>query len=465
MNFVKKKMKEFSSQVFLIDENKKKILYKSLFEEIFLKFENIEKGSVVLTLAENNSTFIKSYFYFLEKNITQIIVNFNINKKFLENIISLYKPNYIFVNKNYQFFDSEYKLNNEINNFELFEQKKYKKIKVDQNLAILLTTSGSTGSTKFVKLSYQNILDNTKNIIKYLNIKKNHRTITTMPPSYSYALSIINTHFYAGASIVINNFSLAERSFWNIIKDLEINSFGGVPYHYEILKKIKFDKMTLPSLKYMTQAGGALNEVLIKYFLNTCFDKNINFIIMYGQTEAAPRISYLPFNIAPKKIGSIGKAIPGGKIVLKKNKNSDNIGEIVYYGKNVFIGYSKNYKDLAKPKKKIKALFTGDLGRKDKDGFFYITGRKNRTIKITGHRINLDELRDVAKKRGFDCYFLEKNQKILTFTTNENFNNDMQKILSSEIKLNKNLFHLIKIKEFPLNERGKVDYLKLSRIK
>ena len=466
MNFVKKKIKEFSSQVCLIDENKTKILYKSIFQDISKKFGNLEKNSVILTLAENNSVFIKSYFYFLEKEILQIIVNFNINKKFLYNIINLYKPNYIFVNKNYEFNHDKYEINSQIENFKLFKQKKYQKIKVDKNLAILLTTSGSTGSSKFVKLSYTNILNNTKNIIKYLNINKNHRTITTMPPSYSYALSILNTHFYSGASIVINNFSLLERNFWNIIKDLEVTSFGGVPYHYEILKKIKFDKITLPNLKYITQAGGALSEELTKYFLKTCINKNIDFIIMYGQTEASPRISYLPFKIAPNKIGSIGKAIPGGKIILKKNKKTDDIGEIVYYGKNVFIGYSKSYKDLTESKKnKIKALFTGDLGKKDKDGFFYIIGRKDRTIKIAGHRINLDELRDIAKNKGYDCHFVKKNQKILAFITEENANKEVLTTISSEIKLNKNLFDLKKVKKFPINERGKIDYLKLQDIK
>ena len=465
MNFVKKKIKEFSSQVCLVNKDKSKIFYKSLFQNISKRLETLEKKSVILTLAENNSTFIKSYFYFLGKGIVQIIVNFNINKKFLYNIINLYKPNYIFVNKNYEFIDDKYKLYNQIGDFELFRQKKYKKIKLDENLAILLTTSGSTGSSKFVKLSYTNILDNTKNIIKYLDIKKNHRTITTMPPSYSYALSILNTHFYSGASIVINNFSILERNFWNIIKELKVNSFGGVPYHYEILKKIKFDKIILPDLKYITQAGGPLNKEITKYFLKTCIDKKIDFITMYGQTEASPRISYLPFKIAFKKIGSIGKAIPGGKIVLKKNKKSDDIGEIVYYGKNVFIGYSKSYKDLTKSKKKIKALFTGDLGKKDKDGFFYITGRKNRIIKIAGHRINLDELRDIVKNKGYDCHFLEKNQKIVAFIKEENTNNELLTTISSEIKLSKNLFDLKKIKEFPLNERGKIDYLKLQVIK
>ena len=214
--------------------------------------------------------------------------------------------------------ERKYILLKKIKNYKILKQKEYKNIKTDKNLAILLSTSGSTGAKKFVKLSYKNILDNTKNIIKFLKIKSNHKTITTMQPYYSYGFSILNTHLYAGASIVITNFSFLQREIWNLIKFQKITSFGGVPYIFEILKKIKLDKVNLPSLKYITQAGGALDLNTTKYFLNYGKKKKIKFIIMYGQTEASPRMTYLPFNMLEKKIGSIGIPIPGGSIKLKK---------------------------------------------------------------------------------------------------------------------------------------------------
>ena len=209
----------------------------------------------------------------------------------------------------------------------IYTQKK--KIPTHEDLAVLLSTSGSTGSSKFVKLSKENILDNALNICKYLKINSNHTTITTMSPSYSYGMSIINTHFISGSKIILNNQSFFEKIFWDKVKKYKVNSFGGVPYHYEILKKLKFSNFNLPSLKYLTQAGGGMNKDLILYFLKCCKKNNIKFIQMYGQTEASPRISYLPFKIARKKIGSIGKAIPGGHIAIRKTKKQ--IRWVKYY--------------------------------------------------------------------------------------------------------------------------------------
>ena len=200
-----------------------------------------------------------------------------------------------------------------------------------------------------MRLSYNNIYNNTKNIVKYLKIEQSHRTITTMPPFYTYGLSIINTHLYMGASIFVTNMRVIEKVFWKLFNELKITSFGGVPYFYEIIKRLNFSKMNLPSLKYFTQAGGPLNRELIEYFLDYAETNKITFIVMYGQVEATSRMTYLPHEISRKKIGSIGIPIPGGKIRLENNKsNDDKKGEIIYEGQNVSMGYAKNFKDLKK---------------------------------------------------------------------------------------------------------------------
>ena len=265
-------------------------------------------------------------------------------------------------------YEKEGRVNNvikslyDLENHKILKIKKNINYKINKNLALMLSTSGSTGSVKFVRLSYKNIIDNTKNIVKYLNIKKNHRTITTMPPYYTYGLSIINTHLYAGASIFVTSSRVIEKSFWRYFNEKKITSFGGVPYFYEIIKKLNFNKMCFPNLKYFTQAGGPLNKDLTKYFLNYAQKTKTNFVIMYGQVEATSRMTYLPYKISKRKIGSIGIPIPGGKIFLQnaKSKNA-NKGEIVYYGKNVSMGYSENYKDLKRDDENKGILKTGDL--------------------------------------------------------------------------------------------------------
>ena len=130
----------------------------------------------------------------------------------------------------------------------------------------MLSTSGTTQNPKFVRLSDLNLTNNTNEIIKYLNINSNHTTITTMPMGYSYGLSIINTHLFSGAKIIINNETIFDKNLWNKIYKFKVNSFGGVPQFYEILKKIKFEKIKLPHLKYLTQAGGKLDKESLKIF-------------------------------------------------------------------------------------------------------------------------------------------------------------------------------------------------------
>ena len=270
INTINKKIKEFSKNIFLIEEDSKKTNYQDLLKSPSRNLEFIKKGSLVLIMADNSKSFFELYFYFLKNNIVQILVDPNTSVHKLNGLIEAYKPNYLFIDKN-KLFKPILCLNKyNIGEYKIFKISK-KKIKLDSDLALLLSTSGSTGSIKFVKLSYLNIFDNAKNISRYLKIKKNHITVTSMPPSYSYGLSIINSHFFSGAKILLNKHSFFEKKFWDNIAKFKVNSFGGVPYHYEMLKKLKFHNLKLPYLKYLTQAGGPLKMELIKYYIEISF--------------------------------------------------------------------------------------------------------------------------------------------------------------------------------------------------
>ena len=180
----------------------------------------------------------------------------------------------------------------------------------------MLSTSGTTESPKFVRLSKKNIEDNTIKIIKYLKIKKNQTTITTMPAGYSYGLSILNSHLKAKSKIVLNNNSIIEKSFWEKMKKFKVNSFGGVPEFYEFLRKLNFEKYVNKNMKYLTQAGGKLNEKDLEYFGKICKKNKIKFYVMYGQTEASPRISFLEWKYFFKNMNSIGKPLKGYKLKI-----------------------------------------------------------------------------------------------------------------------------------------------------
>ena len=248
-----------------------------------------------------------------------------------------------------------------------------------------------------------------------------------------------------------------------MIKEQKVTSFGGVPYFYEILRKLKFHKINLPNLKYFTQAGGPTNQEMTKYLLNYAEKNQIKFIVMYGQAEATARMTYLPSKVLRNKIGSVGIPIPGGKIILRNEKGKkDSKGEIIYMGKNVSLGYAKNFKDLTKGDENQGILKTGDLGKKDKDGYLYIVGRKSRNVKLFGHRVNLDDLEKILFNRGYNCVCCGFDNKVTIFHKDAAYGNEVVKYLSQIINIHSDCFKLKHIKKFPLNEIGKVSYKKLE---
>ena len=233
-NIIITKTKKFSSRILFLQENRK-VTYKSLYKNCEKKINFLNFGNLILIVADNSLDFFEIYFYALKNNIPQILVDQNTNEDDVIKIIKSYKPNYVFLRskilvKNFPAIKTNF------NNYFVYNFSK-KNIKINSHLALLISTSGSTGSSKFVKLSYENIYDNAKNIVKYLKISKDHTTITTMLPSYSYGLSIINSHFISGAKIIINNNNFFEKKFWKKLIENKVTSFGGVPFQYEILKK------------------------------------------------------------------------------------------------------------------------------------------------------------------------------------------------------------------------------------
>ena len=196
--------------------------------------------------------------------------------------------------------------------------------------------------------------------------------------------------------------SLIDKAFWVLLKTKEATTFGGVPYVYEMLKKLRFPRMDLPNLKILTQAGGKLSRELSEEFATICEQKGIRFLVMYGQAEAAPRMSYLPSEYAISKAGSIGIAIPGGEFWLVDDNgnvipDSDTVGELIYKGDNVTMGYAASCEDLCKGDENGGVLKTGDMAKQDADGFYYIVGRKKRFLKLFGNRVNLDEVEQLIK--------------------------------------------------------------------
>lgn len=276
------------------------------------------------------------------------------------------------------------------------------------DLALLLATSGSTGSPKLVRLTHANLVANAASIAEYLGITPDERAITTLPFNYSYGLSVINSHLHAGASVVLTNRSLMDAVFWRTLNAQGATSFAGVPYSYDMLLRLRLARIDMPSVRTLTQAGGRMDPVKLQQVGEACRSKGIRFVPMYGQTEATARIAWLPQQDLEQKPGSIGRAIPGGRLWIEREDGSavagsGETGELVYAGPNVSMGYAQCADDLALGDVFNGVLHTGDLARYDDDGAIFIEGRLKRFLKVFGIRVSLDALERMAATQGVEC--------------------------------------------------------------
>ncbi len=463
-----KQFKRYQDNIAFVTENNEQITYHKLSQNIqeVEKFK-IPKNALVFLFASYSYTFNLFYLYFLDNKIIPFILNENLDEEKIRDLEAIYKPNYIILSKEMNL--RNYTLSEKFHNYFIYKNSFQKKHTFSNDLALLMSTSGSTGDNKFVRLSKENILSNTNQICKYLQINKKDVAISSLPFSYSYGLSIINIHLNKGAKIIINKFSIIEKKFWERFQTYKVTSFSGVPYSFEILDKIKFLDKEYKYLKYLTIAGGGIDTNLLKKFLLYCKKKRKKLINMYGQTEATTRISYLPWHKLEKKIGSIGIPIPKGKLYLldsKKKKISKpfRTGELVFKGKNVMLGYASSLKDLKLSRDNNFELITGDIGYKDKENFFYITGRKKRIVKIFGHRLSLDQIQYMLKKNGYSNACIGKKDKIIIFLENKFFEDKIKMLVMKYTKINlKNFLVLKKIKIIPMTSSGKINYRKLNK--
>ncbi|WP_307861682.1 AMP-binding protein [Nocardioides xinjiangensis] len=257
------------------------------------------------------------------------------------------------------------------------------------DLALLLSTSGTTGSPKLVRLSRDNVASNAAAIADYLALRPTDRAATTLPLHYCYGLSVLHSHLVAGASVVLTGLSVVDDCFWDLAARTGVTSFAGVPHTFDLLATSGFDDRELPTLRQVTQAGGRLAPEDVRRWSRAGRERGWDLVVMYGATEATARMAWLPPHLAEDHAGAIGVAIPGGRLRLDETVDTrPGIGELVYSGPNVMLGYAESPADLALGRETTE-LRTGDLAR-ERDGVFEVVGRLSRYGKVFGLRIDLD---------------------------------------------------------------------------
>ena len=325
------------------------------------------------------------------------------------------------------------------------------------DLRLLLSTSGSTGSPKLVRLSHENLTTNASAIARYLDIKKTDRAATTLPMSYCYGLSVIHSHLLTGAGIVLTDHSVVDDEFWESFRRHRGTTFAGVPHTFDLLDRVGFEDMSLPSLRYVTQAGGRLPPEQVCRFSTMGRNRGWELIVMYGATEATARMAYLPPELAQEYPTCIGRPIPGGSFVIEPlDGTSDGSGELVYHGPNVMMGYAKRNGDLALGKS-VNALRTGDIGRRHPNGLYEVIGRTSRFAKMYGLRIDLQRVEESLRADGMTAICTD-GDGLLLVAVERRSGRDVQRAAAGASGLPPSAIRVIDVDEIPLLATGKPDY-------
>ncbi|WP_043444247.1 AMP-binding protein [Arthrobacter sp. L77] len=331
------------------------------------------------------------------------------------------------------------------------------------DLALLVSTSGSTGSPKLVRLSRTNLEENARSIAGYLGIGPDDRAATTLPFSYCYGLSVINSHLARGAGLVLTDLSVVDPCFWDVVRERGATSFAAVPYSFDLLDRVGFADMDLPSLRYITQAGGRLAPEKVRAWAETGQRRGWDLFVMYGATEATARMAYLPPDLAAEHPGTIGVPIPGGSFRIDPVDGLPH-GELVYSGPNVMLGYAEEPEDLALGRE-VHELRTGDLARRHPNGLYEVVGRRSRFVKIAGLRVDLGQVERILADLGAVAAVAGSDDDGLVIAVEGEHDGSMlAKVLAVELGLPRTAVGLHLVERLPRLGTGKIDYPAVLRL-
>ncbi len=429
------------------------------YEELYRHADDFAKqlissdgaAAFIFILAGNNLESLAAYLGCLRHKHACLLLSHTMDQESLDALCELYQP------------DSIYRPTTPGDGYRLDDCQRSSRAAMHPDLRVLLSTSGSTGSPKLVRLSGKNLRANAQSIASYLHLSEDERPLTNLPMCYSYGLSVINSHLQAKACLLLTEDSLISKDFWGFAREHYATSLAGVPFTYEMLEMINFRQLDLPSLRYMTQAGGKLSPTLVETYAHWARERHLRFYVMYGQTEATARMSYLPHEETLARPSSIGIAIPGGAFLLKGDdgeltQEPNSAGELIYRGDNVSMGYAHERADFALGDERGGVLHTGDLARSDQDGFFYITGRLNRFVKIAGNRFGLDEIESYLRQQGIEAYCGGRDELLLILVTVSGTHTELKKLIKNKWKLSRQQYQIKHVDQIPRSESGKVLY-------
>lgn len=455
-----------SSKLAVIDSDNATLSYGQLTDFIELLAEKLPARSFVFVMSTNNIGSVVWSIGLMGAHHVPLLLNSKMDPYLLGNLRSEYQPNYICVEED-QVALFQLPIVMRAYGYALLRASR-SKVEMSDELSHLLPTSGSTGSPKLVRHSYLNIYAQGRNIASFFELTPNDLPLLVLPLYYTMGLSVVFSHLAIGATILITNLSMTDRKFWDFFKTQKATSFTGVPYSYEILRMMRFDRLGIDCLNLLTQGGGRLSETVNRYFVDYCDEHHIRWIATYGQTEGTARMAYLPPELAEIKLGSIGRAIPEGELFLldeqgERIDKAHRQGRLYYKGPNVTLGYAQHRCDLALGDSFGKCLATGDLAYFDNDGCYFITGRESRFLKLYGARIGLDDCEELIKNvYQIDSACTGDDRCLYAYITDPYLFSDVRRLLIQKTGIMARAIQVKVVDCIPKNESGKILYSLLS---
>ena len=465
------KSQEYFDRTAIILADGSSLSYAKLHEAVAFLAPYLPRRQLIFLLGENDLPSLICYLAALEVGAVPLLLSAKIAQPQLMRLIECHDPGFIFMRSATENCANQWIELLEQDGYALYQRPQACSAVLHKDLALLLATSGSTGSPKLVRLTGDNLTANAASIITYLGIEARDRAISSLPMHYSYGLSVINSHLQAGASVVLTSRSMMDPIFWKLMNECAVSTLAGVPYSFEMLLKLRLGNMNLSSLRKITQAGGRLDPEKIQQVYAICKAKGIDFYVMYGQTEATARIAYMLPVDTLRKLGSIGRAIPGGGLWVEDHQGHrvttpGVLGELVYTGPNVSMGYAEQAEDLKLGDINKGILHTGDLARFDEEGFFFIEGRLRRFLKIFGLRISLDAVEQIVLEQGMVCAAHGRDDHLVVHVVENGqlCTNVMRQEMARTLGVHSSAIVVKILPELPRLPSGKVDYQCLTQL-
>lgn len=449
----------------LIKKNKKlnftdaKTKVVKTFNEIHESLDIEDLRAVVFIYNDNQLPAIETFLNFYQKKYTVALLNAGLHPQFKQNLENQYMPAYIYDPSRVTI--EGYDLKQASKDISVFKRKQIRHYPIHGDIKLLMSTSGTTGSPKFVKISDYNLVQNALSIMEYMPITEHDVVPLNVPVNFVYGFSIFTTNCIKANTIVCTDRDVLQKEFWSDLAEYRFSTLSGVPYFYELLQRFGFFKKDTPSLRYLTHTGGMLNKELANVISNYTNIYNKQFFAQYGQTEASGRMAVLPTKDFQDKGTSIGFPVKNGRFEI-----DESTGELIYYGPNVSGGYANNIFDLQDYIHTDK-LYTGDLAEKDEFGYYHIKGRIKRIIKLFGARLNLDEVEVLLKNelRGqtFICISVQDKYLGIIHQDESLLRETIIQVVKEKLGLHASSVKNYYFDQVPLTVNGKVDYPAINK--